>query len=95
MFMIAFLAVSFITNLYCRKLLGPLEILGGVCHVLFFIVVIVVLTTTAQRSTASFVFKTLISDLSGWNNPGISWNLGVAPLVIGLINCDGVTHMST
>lgn len=92
--MIAFLAASILCNLYLRRVLATLETLGGICHVLFFVVTIVILTTLARRSTPSFVFKTLISDVSGWNNPGISWNLGVTPLIIGLVNCDGVTHMS-
>lgn len=92
--MIAFLAASILCNLYLRRILAILETLGGICHVLFFVVTIVILTTMARRSTPSFVFKTLISDVSGWNNPGISWNLGVTPLIIGLVNCDGVTHMT-
>lgn len=92
--MIAFFSGSILCNLYLRRILGALEIIGGICHIFFFVVIIVVLTTMARRSTPSFVFTTLISDASGWNNPGISWNVGVMPLIITLVNCDGVTHMS-
>lgn len=93
--MIAFLVMSVFCNLYLRRILAILETIGGVTHVIFFIVSITVLTTMAERSTAKFVFTTVVSGVSGWENPGICWNLGMAPLILALVNCDGVTHMST
>lgn len=90
---IAFLAMSVFFNLFLRRILGILETIGGVTHVLFFVITITILTTMAERSTPSFVFTTVVSGVSGWESPGLCWNLGVAPLILAPINCDGTTHM--
>lgn len=93
--MIAFLSLSILCNIFLRRILVVLETIGGVTHIFFFIITIAILTTMAEHSTPSFVFTTVVSNVSGWENPGLCWNLGVAPLILALVNCDGVTHMST
>lgn len=54
-----------------------LEIIGGTCHLLFFIVTIITLAVLAPRSTNEFVWTTVTSGLSGWNNSGVSFCLGL------------------
>jgi hypothetical protein len=40
-----------ICNVYGRRLLAPLEIIGGICHLLFFICTVVILLVLAPRGT--------------------------------------------
>ena len=63
------LAFAIVGNLYLRKMLNVFESLGGVCHVLFWVACIVVITTLGDRTNAKFVFTTITTGVSGWNNP--------------------------
>jgi choline transport protein len=67
----------FLGNFWFRKLLGPLEAIGAICHVVFFIVSIITLVVLAQRSTVDYVFKTLTHDVSGWTSPVVAWGIGL------------------
>lgn len=73
----ACLAIPLLCNIYARKLLTTLEIIGGISHLIFMIVVVVILVVLSPRSSASFVFTQSITGLSGWTDPGISWCLGL------------------
>jgi hypothetical protein len=70
-----------VANFYFKRLLNTLETIGGILHVVFFIVTIVVLTVLAQRSTTDFVFKTLVTGVSGWTNPGVSFGIGLLTVI--------------
>lgn len=93
--MIALIILAVICNVYFRRIVSILETVGGVCHVLFFVIIVAVLTTFAEKSDPAWVFGKVISGVSGWESPGLCWHIGVAPIVLGLVCCDGVTHMST
>ena len=69
--------VPFVFNLWFRQLLNTFELVGGLLHIIFFISSIITLVVLARRSTADFVFNTLTTGQSGWNNPGVSWGLGL------------------
>jgi choline transport protein len=69
--------VPFVFNLWFRQLLNAFELLGGLLHIIFFITSIITLIVLARRSTADFVFNTLTTGQSGWNNPGVCWGLGL------------------
>lgn len=71
------LSVPLFFNVFARKALPSLEIIGGIAHIVFLIVVVVVLVVLAPRSSAEFVFKTSVSGLSGWDNYGVSWCIGL------------------
>jgi hypothetical protein len=73
----AFILVPVIWNLWFRRLLNTLEMIGGICHVIFFIVSVITLAVLARRSSADYVFKTLTHDLSGWTNPCVAWSIGL------------------
>lgn len=92
--MIATMIVPFVFNLWFRKLLDALEITGGILHIVLFIVIIVVLIVFGPRSDPDFVFKTLIKDVSGWNNAGVSWGLGLLTVTFSVTGFDSVLHMS-
>lgn len=90
----ACLAIPLLCNIFARRALAPLEIIGGVAHIVFLVVIVVVLVVLAPRSSASFVFTTSVSGLSGWNNPGVSWCIGLLSATFPLGAFDGVLHMS-
>jgi hypothetical protein len=72
-----FIVVPVVWNFWFKKLLNPLEMIGGICHVIFFFVSIITLAVLAQRGTSEFVFNTLTHDLSGWTNPTVAWGIGL------------------
>ncbi|KAF2750888.1 amino acid transporter [Sporormia fimetaria CBS 119925] len=89
----AFLVAAIVCNLFLRKILNTLETIGGICHVVFFIVIIAVLATLGGRSSPSFVFGTVVSDVSGWNNSGVSFHIGLLAVILPLFGYDSVIHM--
>ncbi|KAF9701300.1 hypothetical protein EKO04_000141 [Ascochyta lentis] len=91
-FLIAFLIVPLILNLYLRKIINYLETIGGILHVVFFVGIITTLCTLAERSTPEFVFKTLHTD-AGWNNPGVAFSIGMLATAYPISSFDGVLHM--
>jgi choline transport protein len=81
--------VVLVINIWSIKLLPAIEMLAGICHVVFFVVLLVTLVVLAPKSSPEFVFTTLISDQSGWNNPGISWCIGLLTVTwcfVGMLN---------
>ena len=83
-FMWAFILIPLIFNLFFRKLLNTFETIGAILHVTFFIATIVTLSVLAEHSTTDFVFKTIVTDVSGWSNPGISFGIGLLTVVLPL-----------
>lgn len=90
----AFIVFPFIGNFWFRRLLNTLEMIGAICHVLFFVVSIITLVVLAQRSTASYVFSTLTHNVSGWSNAAVAWGIGLLTVTFPLTGFDGVLHMS-
>ena len=90
----AFVLLPVLWNIYARRLLVILELIGGVCHIIFFICTVAVLATMAERSTAEFVFTTIVDDASGWTNPCASFSVGLLTVVFSIAGFDGVLHMS-
>jgi choline transport protein len=80
----AVLAIPVACNVFARRALAPLEIIGGVTHILFLILFVVTLAVMAPRSTASFVFTQTLTGLSGWSNVGVQWNIGLLSAVFPL-----------
>jgi len=66
-----------ILNVYARRLLAWLEIVGGVCHFVFFFCTVITLGVLAQRSSSHFVWATLVNNVSGWTNPGAAFCIGL------------------
>jgi hypothetical protein len=90
----AFVVIPVVWNFWFRRMLNTLEMIGGICHVIFFIVSIITLVVLAERSPASFVFNTLWHDISGWNNPGVAFSIGLLTVTFPITSFDGVLHMS-
>jgi amino acid transporter len=91
-FLIAFLVVPLILNLYLRTIINYLETIGGILHVLFFVAIVATLCTLSKRSTPEFVFKTVHTD-AGWNNPGVAFSIGILATALPISGSDSVLHM--
>lgn len=88
----SFVIVPVILNLALRKVINPLETIGGIFHVLFFISFITMLAVLAKRSTVDFVFNTLHTN-SGWDNRGVAFSIGMLTTAYCVSSFDGVLHM--
>jgi choline transport protein len=64
-------------QIYARRILVVLEILGGIFHLLFFICVMATLIVLAKRSTNEFVWATSVNNITGWTNPGAAFSIGL------------------
>lgn len=85
----AFIAVPVACNLWLRRTFNTLETIGGVCHVVFFFACTITLVVLARRSTADFVFTTLIHDVSGWTNPAAAWSIGLLTVTFPITSKSG------
>ena len=74
----AFVVVPVVWNFWFRRMANALEIIGGICHVIFLIATIGVLAGLGQRGSSAFVFNTLTHDVSGWTNPLVAWAIGTS-----------------
>lgn len=92
-FLITFLLVPLVLNLYLRKIINYLETIGGIFHVILFVAIVATLCTLAKRSTPEYVFLTLHTD-AGWTNPGIAFSIGMLVVAYPISSFDGVLHMS-
>ncbi|KAH7360368.1 amino acid/polyamine transporter I [Rhexocercosporidium sp. MPI-PUGE-AT-0058] len=89
-----FVLIPVIWNLWCRKMLNRLEMIGGICHLLFFSVSIITLVVMADHSSPGFVFNNLWHEFSGWSNPGVAFSIGIITVTFPITAFDGVIHMS-
>jgi hypothetical protein len=93
LFLIAFMVVPVLLNLYLRTIINYLETIGGIFHVVFFVALVATLCTLSKRSTPEFVFKTVHTD-AGWENPGIAFSIGMLATALPVGGADSVLHMS-
>lgn len=82
--MFAVMLVPLVVNVFARKLLAPVEVLGGIFHVIFLPAVLVPLIILAPRNPDSFVWKDFITGLSGWKNDGVVWSIGLLSVTFPL-----------
>jgi hypothetical protein len=68
--------LAFASNVWGIRLLPSIQLMGGICHVVFFFALSVPLILLADRSTPDFVFTTLINE-AGWSSDGVSWCVGL------------------
>lgn len=86
--------VTLFCNLSLRRIFNTHETLRGSCHTIFHVAFIIILTTLSEKSSAYFVFSTLTYEVSGWNNPGVCFSIGLLSSIFLLTASDGVLHMS-
>jgi len=73
----ALIPVPILFNLFARHTLRPIEIVGAVLYFIFFIVLVVVLVALGGRNSAKWVFTGNSGGASGWENPAMSWCIGL------------------
>jgi choline transport protein len=73
----AVIALPVFCNIFARRILPTLEIIGVIGHFVFFIALVTTLCVLSPRGTADFVFTTTITGLSGWKSSGIQWCIGL------------------
>ncbi|KAL3469716.1 GABA permease [Aspergillus californicus] len=86
--------IPIIINIFARRLLGIIEVAAGVMHVVFLPVTIAVFVILAPRNPDAFVWDNFVSGLSGWENPGVVFSIGLLGVITPLSGVDGVIHMS-
>jgi choline transport protein len=89
----AILALPLFCNVFARKILAPLEVMGGILHIALFVVFIVVLVVMSPRSSADFVFGTTVTGQSGWKSPGIQWCVGLLSGAFPLAGKSKLAHL--
>ncbi|KAF2816758.1 amino acid transporter [Mytilinidion resinicola] len=90
----AFISVTVVLNLYARKVLVVIEMFGGIVHFAFFIATVVTLAVMGSPSSAEYVFTSSSYGLSGWENQGVQWCIGLLTSTSLLTGFDGVLHLS-
>ncbi|KZZ88861.1 Amino acid/polyamine transporter I [Ascosphaera apis ARSEF 7405] len=81
-------------NIYGRKLLKPIEMFGGILHVVLLPVLMIVLTVLGEKNTSKWVWTEFINDVSGWKNNGVIFSVGLLTATFTLGGCDSVVHMA-
>ncbi|KAK5123027.1 hypothetical protein LTR85_003593 [Meristemomyces frigidus] len=89
----AVISIMFAINLWGIRVLPMIELLGGVCHVVFFVMILVALVVLAPQSSADFVFTDFVNG-GGWASDGVSWSIGLLTVVYCFVGFDGAIHMS-
>jgi len=90
-----FIVIIVVCNVYGRKLPVALELIGGICHILFFICTVIILVVMAKHSTMGFDFNTLVNNQSGWTNSYAAFSIGILTPTNLLVGFDGLIHMSS
>ena len=93
----ATLIVPILANIWGRKLLKPIEIVGGIFHIIGWPLVVATLLACVpapKRSPTEFVFGTFVGDLSGWSNSGVVFSIGLLTPTLALAGFDGALHLS-
>ncbi|KAL4899950.1 hypothetical protein BDW74DRAFT_183265 [Aspergillus multicolor] len=82
-----------ITNIFARRVLGIIEIVGGVMHVVFLPIIIGIISHAPKHSNG-FVWDNFVSGFSGWSSPGVVFSVGLLGVISPLSGVDGIIHMS-
>ncbi|KAJ5389497.1 amino acid/polyamine transporter I [Penicillium cataractarum] len=81
-------------NIFARRILGAIEVAAGIMHVVFLPVTIAVLVILAPRNPNEYVWETFVGGLSGWENFGAVFSVGLLGVITPLAGVDGVIHMA-
>ncbi|KAB8230417.1 putative amino acid permease [Aspergillus alliaceus] len=90
----AVLVIPLAVNIYARRLLSAVEVMGGIIHIVFFPAVLVTLIVLGSRNSSEFVWTYFENQMSGWHNDGVIWSVGLLTAVYTLGGFDGVVHMA-
>jgi hypothetical protein len=80
----AIATIPLVINIFARRLLGGIEVAAGIMHVVFLPVTIAVFVILAPRNSIEFVWDTFVGGLSGWQNSGVVFSVGLLGVVTPL-----------
>lgn len=80
----AVVLIPIVINIFARRLLAIIEVAAGVMHVVFLPVMIATFVILAPRNSNAFVWDTFVSGLSGWENPGVVYSVGLLGVITPL-----------
>lgn len=80
----AVVLIPIIINVFARRVLSVIEVAAGVMHVVFLPVTIATFVILAPRNSNAFVWDTFVSGLSGWQNPGVVYSVGLLGVITPL-----------
>lgn len=91
-----YLILPVIMNLWFRKLIKPLELVGAVSHALFPFIIMIWLLVSGPRSTNDQVWTNITygQDVSGWTSPFLAFGIGLVPSAFSTAGIDGILHIS-
>ncbi|KJK60991.1 amino acid permease GABA permease [Aspergillus parasiticus SU-1] len=90
----AVLLIPLAVNIYGRRLLSTVEVIGGIIHIVFFPAVLITLIVLGSRNSSEFVWTYFENSASGWHNDGVIWSVGLLTAVYTFSGFDGVVHMA-
>lgn len=76
--------IPIIINIFARRVLSAIEVAAGIMHVVFLPVTIAVFVILAPRNPDSFVWDTFVGGLSGWENSGVVFSVGLLGVITPL-----------
>lgn len=77
----AIIIIPFIVNVWARRLLPAIEVIGGILHIIFLPVILITVIVLGPRNPSSFVWATFVDSMSGWYNDGVIWSIGLLTTV--------------
>ncbi|GAB1210774.1 hypothetical protein APSETT445_009572 [Aspergillus pseudonomiae] len=77
----AVLLIPVAVNIYGRRLLPAVEVIGGIIHIVFFPAVLITLVVLGPRNSSEFVWTYFENSTSGWQNDGVIWSIGLLTAV--------------
>ncbi|KAF2997018.1 hypothetical protein E8E14_004973 [Neopestalotiopsis sp. 37M] len=95
--MAAFCVPPLVANLWFKRIVVWMEWIGALGHGAFWVASIVVLSRGGiggTRSSHAAVWANLTTGLSGWDQPGVAFGIGILPLAFPTTGFDGIIHMS-
>ncbi|KAL4936578.1 hypothetical protein BDV06DRAFT_227756 [Aspergillus oleicola] len=85
--------IPIIVNIFARRILGVIEIVAGILHVVALPIIIGTMRNAPKNSDA-FVWDNFVKGFSGWESPGVVFSVGLLGVITPLAGVDGIIHMS-
>ncbi|KAL4948505.1 amino acid transporter [Aspergillus filifer] len=85
--------IPIIVNIFARGVLGVIEIVAGVLHIVL-LPIIIGIVSNAPRNNDAFVWDNFVQGISGWKDPGVVFSIGLLGVITPLVGVDGIIHMS-
>ncbi|THC89174.1 hypothetical protein EYZ11_011375 [Aspergillus tanneri] len=89
----AVVLIPIVINIFARRMLAVIEVAAGIMHIVFMPVSVATMVILAPRNPNAFVWDNFVGSLTGWQNPGVVFSIGLLD-VIAPLRVDGVIRMA-